>query len=131
MLQTFVPQTHHVLYLHTLSAETRGGNLLLFGVEIYSYNDDVRLLSPEPWLVSTTEAYSGVGADIVMESISLIDPVLGVLSAIRLLVTARYFSSSRRNLITHDTNYIVCDFGDVAEQWHHRGMNGASMVSHG
>ena len=31
----------------------------------------VRLLSPEPWLVSTTEAYSGVGADIVMESISL------------------------------------------------------------
>src|SRR5262249_3008386 len=31
----------------------------------------VRLLSPEPWLVSTTKAYSGVGADIVMESISL------------------------------------------------------------
>ena len=49
----------------------------------------------------------------------------------RLLVTARYFPSARRNLITHDTNYIVCDFGDVAEQCHHRGMNGASMVSHG
>ena len=35
----------------------------------------VRLLSPEPvgWL-STTKLYSGVGADIVMESITLIDP---------------------------------------------------------
>jgi hypothetical protein len=38
----------------------------------------VRLLSPEPvgWL-STTQLYSGLGADIVMESITLIDPVLG------------------------------------------------------
>ena len=27
-----------------------------------------RLLSPGPWLVSATKAYSGVGADIVMES---------------------------------------------------------------
>src|SRR5438045_3251153 len=44
--------------------------LLKLGVEIYSYNDHVRLLSPESWLVSTTKAYSGVGADIVMESIS-------------------------------------------------------------
>jgi hypothetical protein len=37
----------------------------------------VRLLSPEPvgWL-STTKLYSGVGADIVMESITLIDPIL-------------------------------------------------------
>jgi len=32
------------------------------------------LLSPESWLVSTTKAYSGVGADIVMESIALTDP---------------------------------------------------------
>jgi len=30
----------------------------------------VRLLSPGPWLVGTTKVYSGVGADIVMESIS-------------------------------------------------------------
>jgi hypothetical protein len=29
----------------------------------------VRLLSPGPWLVGTTKVYSGVGADIVMESI--------------------------------------------------------------
>jgi hypothetical protein len=38
----------------------------------------VRLLSPEPvgWL-STTKLYSGVGADIVMESITLIDLVVG------------------------------------------------------
>src|SRR5258708_20683422 len=33
----------------------------------------VRLLSRGPWLVGTTKAYSGIGADIVMESISLID----------------------------------------------------------
>jgi hypothetical protein len=31
----------------------------------------VRLLSPGPWLVATTKVYSGVGADIVMESITL------------------------------------------------------------
>src|SRR6266404_3649309 len=31
----------------------------------------VRLLSPGPWLVGTTKAYSGIGADIVMESIAL------------------------------------------------------------
>jgi hypothetical protein len=40
-------------------------------VVITTYNQHVRLLSPEPWLVSTTEAYSGQGADIVMESIAL------------------------------------------------------------
>ena len=33
----------------------------------------VRLLSPGPWLVGTTKVYPGVGADIVMESISLFD----------------------------------------------------------
>jgi hypothetical protein len=33
----------------------------------------VRLLSPGPWLVGTTKVYPGVGADIVMESISLIE----------------------------------------------------------
>jgi len=35
------------------------------------YNDHVRLSSPEPWLVGSTKACSGPGADIVMESISL------------------------------------------------------------
>jgi hypothetical protein len=29
--------------------------------------------SPGPWLVGTTKVYSGVGADIVMESITLIE----------------------------------------------------------
>ena len=29
-------------------------------------------------MVGTTKAYSGLGADIVMESITLIDPVVGV-----------------------------------------------------
>jgi len=28
-----------------------------------------------PWLVCTTKVYPGLGADIVMESITLIDPV--------------------------------------------------------
>jgi hypothetical protein len=31
----------------------------------------VRLLSPGPWLVGITKVYAGVGADIVMESITL------------------------------------------------------------
>jgi hypothetical protein len=43
-------------------------------VVIASYNHHVRLLSPEPfWLVRTTKAYSELGADIVMESITLND----------------------------------------------------------
>ena len=31
------------------------------------------LLSSEPWLVGTTKVYSGPGADIVMESVTLIE----------------------------------------------------------
>jgi hypothetical protein len=38
----------------------------------------VRLLSPGPWLVGTTKVYLGVGADIVMESITLKTPSLGL-----------------------------------------------------
>src|SRR5207253_9883633 len=38
-------------------------------VIVTTYNDHVRLLSPEPWLVSATKVYSGMGADIVMESL--------------------------------------------------------------
>src|ERR1700722_7043880 len=50
-------------------------NLLKLGVKICSYNDHVRLLSPEPvgWL-QHHQLYSSVGADIVMESITLFDP---------------------------------------------------------
>ena len=36
----------------------------------------VRLLSPGPWLVGTTKVSSGVGADIVMESISPTTPAI-------------------------------------------------------
>ena len=43
-------------------------NLLEARVIITTYNQYVRLLSPEPWLVRTTKVYSGLGADIVMES---------------------------------------------------------------
>jgi hypothetical protein len=32
------------------------------------YNQQVRLLSLEPWLVGITKVYPGLGADIVMES---------------------------------------------------------------
>src|SRR5207244_10959366 len=44
-------------------------NLLEARVIVTTYNDHVRLLSPEPWLASATKVYSGVGADIVMESL--------------------------------------------------------------
>jgi len=37
---------------------------------VTTYNRRVRLLSPGPWLVGTTKVYPGVGADIVMESIT-------------------------------------------------------------
>src|SRR5436309_15797646 len=44
-------------------------NLLEARVIVTTYNDHVRLRSPEPWLASATKVYSGVGADIVMESL--------------------------------------------------------------
>ena len=48
----------------------------------------VRLLSPEPfgWF-GTTKVYSGVGADIVMESITLIDPGRPILNECNRLVS--------------------------------------------
>jgi len=45
--------------------------LLEARVIVTTYNQHVRLLSPEPWLVGTTKDYSGLGADIVMESRNL------------------------------------------------------------
>src|SRR6266576_371922 len=44
-------------------------NLLETRMVVTTYNHHVRLLSPGPWLV-TTKVYPGVGADIVMESIT-------------------------------------------------------------
>src|SRR5205807_1350578 len=44
-------------------------NLLEARVIVTTYNDHVRLLSPEPRLVSASKVYSGMGADIVMESL--------------------------------------------------------------
>src|SRR5579864_435477 len=50
-------------------------NLLKLGVEIYSYNDHRSApFSRACWLVLAHQLYSGVGADIVMESISLRTP---------------------------------------------------------
>jgi hypothetical protein len=46
-------------------------------VIVTSYNQHVRLLSPEPWLVGTTKVYSGLGADIVMESLRSKSPRQG------------------------------------------------------
>jgi hypothetical protein len=43
-------------------------------------NHDPYSDSPGSWLVGTTKVYSGVGADIVMESITLIDPFPSVAS---------------------------------------------------
>jgi hypothetical protein len=47
--------------------------LLKARVIIASYDQHRWLLSPGLGWLSTTKAYSGVGADIVMESIKLID----------------------------------------------------------
>src|ERR1017187_10822899 len=52
-------------------------NLLEARMVIASYNPHVRLLSPGPWLVGTSKVYPGAGADIVMESISLINSQSG------------------------------------------------------
>jgi hypothetical protein len=68
---------------------------------VASYNPHVRLLSPGPWLVGTTKVYPGVGADIVMESITLIDPAVGVLSAKSRRVIGRV--RRRALLITFDS----------------------------
>src|SRR5438128_4161211 len=56
-------------FVDTDTGEWNERNLLEARVIVTTYNDHVRLLSPEPWLVSATKVYSGVGADIVMESL--------------------------------------------------------------
>src|SRR5947208_12099256 len=43
------------------SARIDKRNLLEARVIVTTYNDHVRLLSPEPWLASATKVYSGVG----------------------------------------------------------------------
>ena len=63
-----------LLELSCLAIHTR--SLLEARVIVTTYNQHVRLLSPEPWLVGTTKAYSGIGADIVMESITLTTELL-------------------------------------------------------
>jgi hypothetical protein len=60
------------LQLPTLRIHKR--NLLKARVVICSYNDHVRLLSPSPLVGFTTKVHSGIGADIVMESITLKTP---------------------------------------------------------
>src|SRR5438067_11334227 len=55
-------------------------NLLEARVIVTTYNDHVRLLSPEPWLSSATKVYSAVGADLVMESLRSLTPAVRVLS---------------------------------------------------
>jgi hypothetical protein len=49
----------------------------------------VRLLSPEPWLVGTTKVYPGVGADIVMESITLIEDLWRIVQVVAMSPVAR------------------------------------------
>src|SRR2546421_6999001 len=58
-----------ILRVEASSVRIDKRNLLEARVIVTTYNDHVRLLSPEPWLVSATKVYSGVGADIVMESL--------------------------------------------------------------
>jgi hypothetical protein len=62
-----VPQSS---FFHFPGVGIEKRNLLEARVIVTTYNDHVRLLSPEPfWLVGATKVYSGVGADIVMESL--------------------------------------------------------------
>ena len=68
-------------------------NLLEARVIVTTYNDHVRLLSPEPWLVSATKVYSGMGADIVMESLH---SLTGVVSVIAMVTVDTYFLKARR-----------------------------------
>src|ERR1700751_5184762 len=65
-------------FLELSGVRIHRSNLLKPGVEIYSYNDHVRLLSPEPvgW-IQHHQPYSSGGADIVMESITLKTPANG------------------------------------------------------
>src|SRR5438128_12533720 len=58
-----------ILRVEATSVRIDKRNLLEARVIVTTYNDHVRFLSPEPWLVSATKVYSGVGADIVMESL--------------------------------------------------------------
>src|SRR5438876_10302726 len=68
-----VPQIPFVPFT---SARIDKRNLLEARAIVTTYNDHVRLLSPEPWLVSATKVYSGVGADNVMESLHSLSAVL-------------------------------------------------------
>ena len=58
-----------ILRVEATSVRIDKRNLLEARVIVTTYNDHVRLLSPEPYLVSATKVYSGMGADIVMESL--------------------------------------------------------------
>src|SRR5947209_15770120 len=58
-----------ILRVEATSVRIDKRNLLEARVIVTTTNDHVRLLSPEPWLASATKVYSGVGADIVMESL--------------------------------------------------------------
>ncbi len=61
---------------------------------VTTYNDHVRLLSPGPWLVGTTKVYPGVGADIVMESITPTTGLgVGCYRQIKLTAVRETFSS--------------------------------------
>jgi hypothetical protein len=61
-------------FLELSTVAIHQSNLLKLGVKIDSYNDHVRLLSPEPvgWILHH-QLYSSGGADIVMESIARFD----------------------------------------------------------
>src|SRR5947209_11922081 len=63
-----------ILRVEATSVRIDKRNLLEARVIVTTTNDHVRLLSPEPWLVSATKVYSGVGADIVMESSHSLTP---------------------------------------------------------
>src|SRR5215510_14076192 len=68
-------------------------NLLGARVIVTSYNQHVRLLSLGPWLVGTTKVYSGMGADIVMESLRSLTSLVALLVALGFAISCHLLRS--------------------------------------
>jgi hypothetical protein len=67
---------------------------------------------PGLWLVGTTKVYSGIGADIVMESITLIDP-------------DRAFPDE----FTHESTLVSLQLGTVLGIWRSDGVPAGSQLT--
>jgi hypothetical protein len=81
----------------------------------------VRLLSPErSWLVGATKVYSGTGADIVMESITLKPPVTGSMSEMAILRQLRIADAAARRIFLSLQVKELFDGTIALVVWEHR-----------